>query len=95
MIDRIHVKNIDWALIALLLVNSIIGVVFIYSSSHYLPTDYHLKQVFWIAVGLGILWRLGSSSFWLSTSTVGESRSLEGTGSWCTHQHRHRRGGIT
>ena len=55
MIDRTHVKNIDWALIALLLVNSILGVVFIYSSSHYLPTDYHLKQIFWIAVGLGML----------------------------------------
>lgn len=55
MIDRNKLRNIDWILIGLLLVNSFIGVVFIYSSSHYLPGNYCLKQLFWIAIGLVII----------------------------------------
>ncbi|MFQ6037264.1 MAG: rod shape-determining protein RodA [Candidatus Aminicenantales bacterium] len=52
MIDRSLLKNTDWILIALLLLNSGIGVAFIHSSSHYLPTNYALKQTFWILAGL-------------------------------------------
>jgi len=52
MIDRNLLRNIDWILIGLLLLNSVIGVAFIYSSSHYLPENYFLKQVFWILLGL-------------------------------------------
>lgn len=48
MIDRNLFRNIDWILICLLLLNSIIGVAFIYSSSLYLPGSYYLKQIFWI-----------------------------------------------
>lgn len=55
MIDRNQLQNIDWILVGLLLVNSFIGVVFIYSSSHYLPGNYYLKQIFWIAIGLAII----------------------------------------
>jgi rod shape determining protein RodA len=39
-------------LILLLLINSLIGVAVIYSSSHYIPGNFYLRQLFWIAVGL-------------------------------------------
>lgn len=52
MIDRTQIRNIDWVLLGLLLINSLIGVAVIYSASHYLPGDYHLRQLFWIAVSL-------------------------------------------
>jgi rod shape determining protein RodA len=50
MIDRSLLKHIDWILISLLLLNSIIGLAFIYSSSHYLPGKYYLRQMIWIVV---------------------------------------------
>ncbi len=52
MIDRSLIRHIDWILISLLLLNSIIGLAFIYSSSHYLPGNYFLKQLAWIAVSM-------------------------------------------
>jgi rod shape determining protein RodA len=52
MIDRTHLLHIDWILIGLLLLNSFIGVAVIHSSSHYLPGQFHLKQMFWIAISL-------------------------------------------
>ncbi len=52
MISRTLIHHIDWALILLLLINSLIGVAVIYSSSHYIPGNFHLRQLFWIAVGL-------------------------------------------
>lgn len=50
MIDRSLLRHIDWILISLLLLNSIIGLAFIYSSSHYLPGKYYLRQMIWIVV---------------------------------------------
>jgi len=55
MIDRRLVGNIDWPLIALLLFNSVLGLAFIYSSSHYLPGNYYLKQALWIFFSLAVL----------------------------------------
>ncbi len=52
MIDRNQLRNIDWGLIGLLILNSSIGLVFIHSSSHYLPGNYALKQFFWFLVAL-------------------------------------------
>ena len=52
MIDRTLLRHIDWILVFLLLLNSLIGVAFIYSSSHYLPGNYHMRQLFWIGVSL-------------------------------------------
>lgn len=52
MIDRSLVRNIDWALLALLLLNSVLGVVVIYSSSHYLPGNLYFKQIIWIILSL-------------------------------------------
>lgn len=50
MIDRNQVRNIDWGLIGLLILNSAIGMAFIHSSSHYLPGNHSLKQFFWFLV---------------------------------------------
>lgn len=55
MIDRRLFENIDWSLIGLLIFNSALGVVFIYSSSHYLSGGFYLKQIFWILLSLGVL----------------------------------------
>ena len=51
MIDRSLLRHIDWILVGLLLLNSFIGVAFIYSSSDYLPGNYFLKQILWIFIG--------------------------------------------
>jgi rod shape determining protein RodA len=55
MIDRRLIGGIDWVLISLVLLNSLLGVMMIYSSSHYLPGQYHLRQLFWIGVGLAAM----------------------------------------
>jgi len=47
--------RIDWLLIGLLITNSVIGVIFIYSSSHFLPGNYAMKQVIFIVVSLVFL----------------------------------------
>lgn len=52
MISRTLIRHIDWGLILLLLLNSLMGVAAIYSSSHYLPGNFHLRQLFWIAVSM-------------------------------------------
>ncbi len=48
MIDRNLLRNTDWILIGILLLNSVLGVAFIYSTSHYLPGNYYVKQIFWM-----------------------------------------------
>ncbi len=52
MLDRSQIASIDWILVGLLILNSLIGVAFIHSSSHYLPGNHALKQFVWILVGL-------------------------------------------
>jgi rod shape determining protein RodA len=52
MIDRRLVREIDWVLLALVLLQSIIGVIFIYSSAHFLPGAYHVRQLVWVGVSL-------------------------------------------
>jgi len=63
MIDRNILQNIDWILIGLLLLNSVIGVAFIYSSSHYLQGNYYLKQILWILLGSVVLFLLLSIDY--------------------------------
>ena len=55
MIDRNQVRNIDWVLIGLLILNTVIGIVFIHSSSQYLPGNHSLKQFFFLIAGLAAL----------------------------------------
>ncbi len=52
MINRSHIKNIDWALIALMLLNSLLGVILIEGSSHHLSGNYAFRQIVWILTGL-------------------------------------------
>jgi len=52
MIDQTQFRNIDWILIGLLIVNTLVGIAVIYSSSHHLPGSYHLKQLLWMMIGI-------------------------------------------
>ena len=63
MIDRNQIRNIDWGLIGLLILNSAIGIAFIHSSSHYLPGNHALKQFFLFLVALIALFVLLSINY--------------------------------
>lgn len=52
MVDRRLFQEIDWILIGLVLLLTLLGVLFIYSSSHYLPTSYYLRQLIWLCLSL-------------------------------------------
>ena len=58
MIDRHLLRNIDWTLITLLLLNSVLGVIIVYSSSYYLTGNYYLRQIIWIILSLIALFLL-------------------------------------
>ncbi len=58
MINQTQIKNIDWILIALLLINTLIGIAVIYSSSQHLPGNYYLRQAFWMLLSLAVLFLL-------------------------------------
>jgi rod shape determining protein RodA len=55
MIDRVQLREIDWILIGLLLVNAIIGILLIYSASHYQPGNYYIRQIIWLLLSLAAL----------------------------------------
>ena len=55
MITRTQLSYLDWSLIILLILNSLIGIAAIYSSSHHLSGNYTLKQFMWLLVSLGAL----------------------------------------
>jgi len=52
MIDRRLIENIDWVLIVLLVLNCLLGVVMIYSASHYVPGNYHWRQLIFLGASL-------------------------------------------
>jgi len=52
MIDRRLIGEIDWVLLGLILLQSLVGVIFIYSSTSFLPGDYYVRQLIWIGVSL-------------------------------------------
>jgi rod shape determining protein RodA len=58
MIDRRLFENIDWILIGLLILNSFVGVLVIYSASRHLPGDYYWRQLIFLAGGLVVLFIL-------------------------------------
>ncbi len=55
MIDRRLFGEIDWVLLALILLQSLVGVFFIYSSTHFLPGAYYVRQLVWIGISLAVL----------------------------------------
>ena len=52
MIDRRLIQEVDWILLGLILLHSLIGVFFIYSSSHFLAGNYYVRQLLWIGASL-------------------------------------------
>ncbi|OGD26650.1 MAG: rod shape-determining protein RodA [Candidatus Aminicenantes bacterium RBG_13_63_10] len=53
MINRKLLGEMDWLLLGILLLNTVLGCILIYSASHFLPTPYHLRQAVWVVVCLG------------------------------------------
>ena len=58
MINRRLVANIDWALIGLLVLNALVGVLFIFSASQRLAGDFHWRQLIFLAGSLVVLFLL-------------------------------------
>ncbi|MGD1010654.1 MAG: rod shape-determining protein RodA [Candidatus Aminicenantales bacterium] len=52
MVDRRLIQEIDWVLIGLVLLLTLLGVLFIYSSSHFLAKSYYLRQLVWLGISL-------------------------------------------
>jgi rod shape determining protein RodA len=52
MVDRRLFQEIDWILIGLVLLLTLMGILFIYSSSHFLATNYYLRQLVWVGISL-------------------------------------------
>ncbi|MCX6560092.1 MAG: rod shape-determining protein RodA [Candidatus Aminicenantes bacterium] len=55
MLDRIHLREIDWILIGLLLANAAIGLLLIFSASHISPGAPALKQALWLLIALALM----------------------------------------
>jgi len=55
LVDRRLFGEIDWVLLGLVLLLSLIGVFFIYSSTHFMPGAHHVRQLIWIGVSLAAL----------------------------------------
>jgi rod shape determining protein RodA len=52
LIDRRLIEEIDWVLLGLVMLLSLVGVLFIYSSSHFLSGGYYVRQLVWIGLSL-------------------------------------------
>ena len=99
MIDRRLIREVDWVLLGLVLLHSLIGVFFIYSSSHLLAGNYYVRQLAWIGVSLValVLVLVIDYKFFVSlsiyfygltvallTATLVFARFVAGTKSWIT-----------
>jgi len=63
MIDRVSLREIDWVLLGLLVLNSVVGIVLIYSASHHLAGNFYFRQALWLAVSLGALFLILSIDY--------------------------------
>jgi len=70
MIDRVQFREIDWALIALLILNSLIGLALIYSASRLAPGNFFLRQALWLGISLIFLFLMLSIDYklWMGIS---------------------------
>ncbi|MCX6567581.1 MAG: rod shape-determining protein RodA [Candidatus Aminicenantes bacterium] len=99
MIDRRLIQEVDWVLLGLVLLHSLIGVLFIYSSSHLLAGNYFVRQLAWIGASLIalVLVLVIDYKFFVSlsiyfygltvallTATLVFARFIAGTKSWLT-----------
>ena len=70
-IDRLLIKNFDWATFSLVIFLSIVGIMTIYSATrpllpHEQPT-YHIRQFYWLLIGISSLFLVVSFDYiWLS-----------------------------
>lgn len=55
IIDRRLFEEIDWVLVGLSIFLALIGVMFIYDSSHLLTGHYFVRQLLWVLVGIGVM----------------------------------------
>jgi rod shape determining protein RodA len=99
MIDRRLIGEVDWILLGLILLQSLVGVFFIYSSTSFIPGAYHVRQLIWIGVSLVALllvlaidykFFVSLSGYFyglmvlLLASTLVFARLVAGTKSWIT-----------
>lgn len=63
MMTRMQLSYLDWVLIILLILNSLLGIAAIYSSSHHLAGNYTVKQFIWLLVSLGAIFILISFDY--------------------------------
>lgn len=97
--DRRLAREVDWTLIGLVLSLTLIGIFFIYSSSHFLPGAFHIRQLVWTGIGLIALAVVASVDYKLFVSlavylyvlviillaaTLFFARLIAGTKSWIT-----------
>jgi rod shape determining protein RodA len=70
MIDRAPLRDIDWVLTGLLVANTLVGLVLIYSASFYGGGVFAWKQALWAAISLGafVLTILVDYKLWLAFS---------------------------
>jgi rod shape determining protein RodA len=55
MIDRVQLREIDWGLIVLLLLNTLVGLILIYSASRLSSGSFFIRQIVWLGVSLAVL----------------------------------------
>jgi len=63
IVDRQLFREFDWLLLGLVVLLSLLGAFFIYSSSHFLPGNYCLRQVIWIGISLVALFLVAAVDY--------------------------------
>ncbi|MEN6310854.1 MAG: rod shape-determining protein RodA, partial [Acidobacteriota bacterium] len=63
MVDRQLFREFDWLLLGLVVLLSLLGAFFIYSSSHFLPGNYCLRQIIWIGISLVALFLVAAVDY--------------------------------
>jgi len=52
MFNRLQLREIDWVLVGLIVANTLVGILLIFSAAYYSGGGYAVKQLMWMAVGL-------------------------------------------
>jgi rod shape determining protein RodA len=70
MIDRLHIREIDWVLTGLLLLNTAVGVFLIYGATFYGGSAFVWRQILWVVIGLAFFFLTVAVDykFWLAIS---------------------------
>ncbi|MBM3294974.1 MAG: rod shape-determining protein RodA, partial [Candidatus Aminicenantes bacterium] len=70
MIDRLHLRELDWVSTGLMLLNTAVGVVLIASATHFLGGGFVWKQLLWMAVAVPVFFLVVAVDykFWVEIS---------------------------